>query len=42
MLDGLVKEVALDLDVGSIAKTAKSSSDTKTAEVGADIEALAK
>ncbi|CAO2813433.1 unnamed protein product [Amaranthus hypochondriacus] len=42
MLDGSVKDVALNLDVGSIAKAAKLSSDTKIAEVGADIEALAK
>ncbi|KAL2927495.1 Phospholipase A-2-activating protein [Bienertia sinuspersici] len=42
MLDGSVKQIALDFDVESIAKIAKSSNDTKTAEVGADIEVLSK
>lgn len=42
MLDGLVKKVAIDFDVGSIAKLAKASKDSKTAEVGADIELLTK
>lgn len=42
MLDGSVKKIALDFDVESIAKAFKSSKDTKVAEVGADIEALAK
>lgn len=41
MLDGLVKKIALDFDVGSIARLAKKSKDTKIAEVGADIELLA-
>ncbi|XP_065856759.1 uncharacterized protein [Euphorbia lathyris] len=42
MLDGLVKQIALDFDVKNIAKTAKASRDTKIAEVGADIEVLTK
>ncbi|WCJ33852.1 transducin family protein / WD-40 repeat family protein [Euphorbia peplus] len=42
MLDGLVKQTALDFDVKNIAKTAKASRDTKVAEVGADIELLTK
>ncbi|XP_020216388.1 phospholipase A-2-activating protein [Cajanus cajan] len=42
MLEGLVKEIALDFDVLNIAKAAKSSKDTKIAEVGSDIELLSK
>lgn len=38
MLEGLVKSIAIDFDVGSIANTAKSSNEAKIAEVGADIE----
>jgi phospholipase A-2-activating protein len=40
MLKGLVKSLALDLDVKSVASSAKSSMDTKVAEVGGDIESL--
>ncbi|XP_024959190.1 phospholipase A-2-activating protein [Cynara cardunculus var. scolymus] len=40
MLEGLVKKIALDFDVGSIAKVAKASKDSKVAEIGADIETL--
>ena len=40
MLDGLVKQIALDFDVQSIAKIAKGSREAKIAEVGADIELL--
>ncbi|CAI9769098.1 unnamed protein product [Fraxinus pennsylvanica] len=42
MLEGLVRRVALDFDVENIAKAAKSSKDAKIAEVGADIELVAK
>ncbi|KAL5788522.1 hypothetical protein ACOSP7_005471 [Xanthoceras sorbifolium] len=42
MLDGLVKRIAMDFDVGNIAKMAKTSKETKIAEVGADIELLTK
>ncbi|KAJ4716457.1 Phospholipase A-2-activating protein [Melia azedarach] len=42
MLEGLVKKIALDFDVGNIAKLAKASKEAKIAEVGADIEILAK
>lgn len=42
MLEGLVKKIALDFDVGNIARVAKASKETKIAEVGADIELLAK
>lgn len=42
MLEGLVKKIALDFDVGNIAKVAKGSKEAKVAEVGADIELLAK
>ncbi|EPS70347.1 hypothetical protein M569_04408, partial [Genlisea aurea] len=42
MLEGVVRRVALDLDVLSIAIAAKSSRDPKIAEVGADIELVAK
>ncbi|KAM3743055.1 hypothetical protein ACB098_07G116300 [Castanea mollissima] len=42
MLDGLVRKIALDLDVEDIAKAAKASKDAKIAEVGADIELLTK
>ncbi|KAI5388628.1 hypothetical protein KIW84_074342 [Lathyrus oleraceus] len=38
MLEGLVKKIALDFDVLSIAKAAKGSKDSKIAEVGSDIE----
>mgnify|MGYP003702002825 CR=1 FL=1 len=40
MLNGLVKSIALDLDVKSVANTARASKDSKIAEVGADIELL--
>ncbi|GJN24404.1 hypothetical protein PR202_gb12142 [Eleusine coracana subsp. coracana] len=40
MLNGLVKSIALDLDVRSVANSAKASMDSKIAEVGADIELL--
>ncbi|KAL2468403.1 transducin family protein/WD-40 repeat family protein [Forsythia ovata] len=42
MLEGLVRRIALDFDVENIAKAAKSSNDVKIAEVGADIELVAK
>ncbi|XP_041998802.1 phospholipase A-2-activating protein-like [Salvia splendens] len=42
MLEGLVRRVALDFDVLTIAKTAKSSKEAKIAEIGADIELVAK
>ncbi|KAL8555981.1 hypothetical protein ACS0TY_003699 [Phlomoides rotata] len=42
MLEGLVRKVALDFDVLSIAKCAKASKEAKIAEVGADIELVAK
>ncbi|CAA2957421.1 phospholipase A-2-activating, partial [Olea europaea subsp. europaea] len=42
MLEGLVRRIALDFDVENIAKAAKSSKDAKIAEVGADIELVAK
>ena len=42
MLDGLVKKIALDFDVLSIARAAKGSKEAKIAEVGSDIELLAK
>lgn len=42
MLEGLVKKIALDFDVGNIAKVAKASKEAKIAEVGADIELLAR
>lgn len=38
MLDGLVKSIAIDFDVQSIAKDAKASKEAKISEVGADIE----
>lgn len=37
-----MKRTALDFDVESIARKAKTSKDTKIAEVGADIELLTK
>lgn len=37
MLNGLVKSIAIDFDVLSIAKEAKNSKESKLAEVGADI-----
>lgn len=40
MLEGVVKKIALDFEVGGIAKIAKASKDSKVSEVGADIEAL--
>lgn len=42
MLNGLVKRIALDFDVETIAKAAKASKEAKIAEVGADIELLTK
>ncbi|XP_042004538.1 phospholipase A-2-activating protein-like [Salvia splendens] len=42
MLEGLVRRVALDFDVLTIAKTAKSSKEAKIAEIGADIKLVAK
>lgn len=38
MLEGLVKKIAIDFDVESIAKSAKASKEGKIAEVGADID----
>ncbi|XP_071736773.1 uncharacterized protein [Rutidosis leptorrhynchoides] len=40
MLEGAVKKIALDFEVGGIAKIAKKSKDSKVSEVGTDIEAL--
>ncbi|KAL5715136.1 hypothetical protein ACHQM5_017003 [Ranunculus cassubicifolius] len=40
MLGGVVKKIAIDFDVESIAKAAKISKEAKIAEVGADIENL--
>lgn len=40
MLEGLVKSIAIDFDVRTIAKGAKASEEVKIAEVGADIELL--
>ncbi|XXG45540.1 hypothetical protein AAC387_Pa02g0597 [Persea americana] len=40
MLKGLVKSIAIDFDVRSIAKAAKASKEVKITEVGADIELL--
>ncbi|KAK7264325.1 hypothetical protein RJT34_31932 [Clitoria ternatea] len=42
MLEGLVKQIALDFDVSNIARAAKGSKETKIAEVGSDIELLTK
>lgn len=42
MLEGLVRRIALDFDVESIAKAAKTSKETKIAEIGADIELITK
>ncbi|XP_061359048.1 uncharacterized protein LOC133303157 [Gastrolobium bilobum] len=42
MLEGLVKKIALDFDVLSIAKAAKGSKVVKIAEVGSDMEVLTK
>ncbi|XP_039131042.1 phospholipase A-2-activating protein [Dioscorea cayenensis subsp. rotundata] len=42
MLDGLVKSIAIDFDVQSIAKSAKTSKDTRIAEVAADIDLIIK
>lgn len=42
MVDGLVKNIALDFEVGNIAKEAKASKEVKIAEIGADIEMLTK
>lgn len=42
MLEGGVKQIAMDFDVANIAKAAKASKDTKIAEVGADIELITK
>ncbi|XLR13382.1 hypothetical protein HN51_034290 [Arachis hypogaea] len=42
MLEGLVKKAALDFDVLSIAKAAKASKEAKLAEIGSDIELVAK
>uniref|UniRef100_A0A5B7C275 Putative phospholipase A-2-activating protein n=1 Tax=Davidia involucrata TaxID=16924 RepID=A0A5B7C275_DAVIN len=42
MLEGLVRRIALDFDVESIAKAAKASKVAKIAEVGADIELITK
>ena len=41
MLDGLVRKIALDIDVEDIAK-AKASKDAQIAEIGANIELLTK
>ncbi|KAI4318370.1 hypothetical protein MLD38_032085 [Melastoma candidum] len=40
MLDGSVKQIALDFDVASIAAAARTSKETKIVEIGADIGAL--
>uniref|UniRef100_A0A0D3BC23 Phospholipase A-2-activating protein n=1 Tax=Brassica oleracea var. oleracea TaxID=109376 RepID=A0A0D3BC23_BRAOL len=40
MLEGLVKKIAIDFEVESIAKSAKSSKEAKIVEVGADIDLL--
>lgn len=40
MLDGLVKKIALDFDVGNVATAAKASKEPRIAEVGSDIELL--
>lgn len=37
-----MKRIAIDFDVGNIAKAAKTSKETKISEVGADIELLIK
>ncbi|KAL4581254.1 hypothetical protein LXL04_017464 [Taraxacum kok-saghyz] len=42
MLEGLVKKIAIDFDVVSVAKLAKTSKDSKVAQVGADIEELSR
>ncbi|KAK9077301.1 hypothetical protein SSX86_005638 [Deinandra increscens subsp. villosa] len=42
MLEGSVKKIALDFDVGSVAKLAKASKDSKVSEVANDIETLIK
>ncbi|KAK6241231.1 hypothetical protein QUC31_015103 [Theobroma cacao] len=42
MLEGLVKKIAMDLEVENIAKAAKASKEAKIAEIGADIELLTK
>ena len=40
MLEGLVKKIAIDFEVESIAKSAKSSKEAKIVEVGTDIDLL--
>lgn len=40
MLEGLVKKIALDFEVGTVAKLAKASKDSKVSEVASDIETL--
>lgn len=40
MLQGLVKQIALDFEIEKIVKAAKNSKEAKIAEVGADIETL--
>ncbi|GAB4853932.1 hypothetical protein Ancab_018141 [Ancistrocladus abbreviatus] len=42
MLDGMVRKIALDFDVETVAKAAKASMELKIAEVGADIDILTK
>lgn len=42
MLEGLVKSIAIDFDVQSIAKDAKASKEAKISEVGADLEQIIK
>lgn len=42
MLEGGVKQIALDFDVVNIAKAAKASKVAKIAEVGVDIEQITK
>lgn len=42
MLEGSIKQIAIDFDVENIAKIAKASKETKIAEVGVDIEVLTK
>lgn len=41
-MEGVVRRIALDLDVENIAKAAKAAKDSKMAEVGADIELIIK
>ncbi|CDY61297.1 BnaCnng37650D [Brassica napus] len=40
MLEGLVKKIAIDFEVESIAKSAKASKEAKIIEIGTDIDLL--